>query len=70
MGAKYIAFYENIGTGIQFDNIRYSPVEGDRFTCFETVLFMLFDTFIHLILMWYIENVYPGIFKTIFLLIF
>ncbi|CAF3675437.1 unnamed protein product [Rotaria socialis] len=60
MGAKYIAFYENIGTGIQFDNIRYSPVEGDSFTCFETVLFMIFDTLIHLILMWYIENVYPG----------
>lgn len=60
MGAKYIAFYENIGTGIQFNNIQYSPVEGDRFTCFETVLFMLFDTLIHLILMWYIENVYPG----------
>ncbi|CAF4793141.1 unnamed protein product, partial [Rotaria sp. Silwood2] len=60
MGAKYIAFYENIGTGIQFDNIRYSPVEGDHFTCFETVLFMLLDTLIHLILMWYIENVYPG----------
>ena len=49
--------------GIQFNNIRYSPVEGDRFTCFETVLFMLFDTFIHLVLMWYIENVYPGMFK-------
>ena len=63
MGAKYIAFYENIGTGIQFDNIRYSPVEGDRFTCFETVIFMLLDTFIHLILMWYIENVYPGRFS-------
>jgi hypothetical protein len=63
MGAKYIAFYENIGTGIQFDNIRYSPVEGDQFTCFETVLFMLLDTFIHLILMWYIENVYPGILR-------
>lgn len=60
MGAKYIAFYENIGTGIQFDNIRYSPVEGDRFTCFETVIFMLVDTIIHLILMWYIENVFPG----------
>jgi hypothetical protein len=61
MGAKYIAFYENIGTGIQFNNIRYSPVEGDQFTCFETVLFMLLDTFIHLLLMWYIENIYPGI---------
>ncbi|UJR38397.1 hypothetical protein I4U23_031066 [Adineta vaga] len=60
MGAKYIAFYENIGTGIQFDNIRFSPVEGDRFTCFETVLFMLFDTILHLLLMWYIENVFPG----------
>lgn len=60
MGAKYIAFYENIGTGIQFNNIRLSPVEGDRFTCFETVLFMLLDTFIHMVLVWYIENVYPG----------
>ena len=63
MGSKYIAFYENIGTGIQFNNIRYSPVEGDRFTCFETVLFMLFDTLIYLLLMWYIENVFPGIFQ-------
>ena len=63
MGAKYIAFYENIGTGIQFDNIRYSPVEGDHFTCFETILFMLLDACIHLILMWYIENVYPGTFS-------
>lgn len=60
MGAKYIAFYENIGTGIQFNNIRFSPVEGDRFTCFETLLFMLADTFLHLFLMWYIENVFPG----------
>ncbi|CAF0992599.1 unnamed protein product, partial [Didymodactylos carnosus] len=60
MGSKYIAFYENIGTGIQFNNIRLSPVEGDKFTCFETVMFMLLDTVIHLILMWYVENVYPG----------
>lgn len=66
MGAKYIAFYENIGTGIQFDNIRYSPVEGDQFTCFETLLLMLVDTILHLLLMWYIENVFPGPLSQIF----
>ncbi|CAF3998900.1 unnamed protein product, partial [Rotaria sordida] len=60
MGVKYIAFYENIGTGIQFDNIQYSPVEDDHFTCFETILFIVLDTCIYLILMWYIENIYPG----------
>jgi hypothetical protein len=64
MEAKYIAFDENIGTGIQFDNVRYSPVEGNRFTCFETILLMLLDTVLHLLLVWYIENVYPGIYKT------
>jgi hypothetical protein len=39
-------------------------VEGNRFTCFETILLMLLDTVLHLLLVWYIENVYPGIYKT------
>ena len=60
IGSKYIAFYENDGAGIQFNNLRESPLENDTYNCFNCVIIMLIDCVLYLILAWYIENVNPS----------
>ena len=60
IASKYIAFYENGGTGIQWSNINKSPLENDSFTCLLAVKCMILDCFIYVILTWYIENINPG----------
>ena len=60
MASKYIAFYENGGTGIHWSNINKSPLENDSFTCLLAVKCMIIDCFIYIILTWYIENINPG----------
>ena len=60
IGSKYIAFYENDGAGIQFNNLRKSPLENDTYNCFNCIILMLIDCVLYLILAWYIENVNPS----------
>lgn len=60
IGSKYIAFYENDGTGLQWKNIQKSPLENDTYNCFNCVCIMIVDCFLYLILAWYIENVNPS----------
>ena len=60
IASKYIAFYENGGTGIHWSNIDKSPLENDSFTCLLAVKCMIFDCFIYIVLTWYIENINPG----------
>lgn len=60
IGSKYIAFYENDGQGIQWSNIRESPLENDTYNCFNAMCIMIIDCVIYLLLACYIENVNPS----------
>lgn len=60
LGAKYFAFYEEMGVGVQWDNINISPVEDDEYNLFMVTLMMILDCLIYAILVWYIEHVHPG----------
>lgn len=60
LGAKYFAFYEEVGVGVQWANIGISPLEDDTFSLAHVALMMLIDAFIYSLLVWYIENVHPG----------
>ena len=60
LGAKYFAFYEIEGVGVQWDNLDISPVEDDQYNLKMVILMMVADTFLYGVLTWYIENVHPG----------
>ncbi|BFZ20641.1 hypothetical protein BsWGS_23680 [Bradybaena similaris] len=60
LGAKYFAFYEEMGVGVQWSNIYISPAEHDEFNLFLVTLMMVIDSFIYGVLVWYIEHVHPG----------
>ena len=60
LGAKYFAFYEMEGVGVQWNNIARSPIEGDEFSLQSVILVMFFDSVLYALLTWYIENVHPG----------
>lgn len=60
LGAKYFAFYEEMGTGVQWGNMCISPAESDEFNLFMVTLMMVLDCVIYCILVWYIEHVHPG----------
>jgi len=61
LGAKYFAFYEIEGVGVQWNNIAVSPVEDDQFSLELVTVMMVFDALFYGLLTWYIENVHPGI---------
>lgn len=60
LGAKYFAFYEIEGVGVQWNNLQASPVEADDFNLLMVFLMMIFDALLYGLLTWYIENVHPG----------
>ncbi|XP_071097331.1 ATP-binding cassette sub-family A member 2-like isoform X1 [Haliotis cracherodii] len=60
LGAKYFAYYEEMGVGVQWDNIYRSPVEDDEYTLFMVILMIILDSFLYGLLVWYIEHVFPG----------
>ncbi|CAM1324270.1 ABCA2 (predicted) [Pycnogonum litorale] len=60
LGAKYFAFYEINGVGVQWSNLAISPVEDDAFNMKSVLIMMLADAVIYAALVWYIENVHPG----------
>jgi len=60
LGAKYFAFYEIEGIGVQWENMAVSPVEDDEYSLELVLLMMVFDTLLYGLLTWYIENVHPG----------
>jgi ATP-binding cassette, subfamily A (ABC1), member 3 len=59
---KRVIFASNLGkgTGIQFDNWTKGETIDDPFSFFDTIIIMFFNNFIHLILMYYFENIMPG----------
>ncbi|CAL1285568.1 unnamed protein product [Larinioides sclopetarius] len=60
LGAKYFAFYEEVGVGVQWSNIAISPVEDDDYSLLSVAIMMMIDAILYSILVWYIENVHPG----------
>ncbi|XP_032883716.1 retinal-specific phospholipid-transporting ATPase ABCA4 [Amblyraja radiata] len=59
-GSEYLSRYEEQGLGLQWGNIRDSPVEGDEFSMLLSIKMMLFDAFLYGILAWYLDAVFPG----------
>ncbi|XP_072430717.1 retinal-specific phospholipid-transporting ATPase ABCA4 isoform X2 [Chiloscyllium punctatum] len=59
-GTEYLSRYEEQGRGLQWDNIRASPVEGDEYNLLLSIQMMLFDAFLYGILAWYLDAVFPG----------
>ncbi|XP_059161433.1 phospholipid-transporting ATPase ABCA1-like [Physella acuta] len=45
--------------GIQWNNFD-KPIANDDFTVKDSILMLLIDTLMHLILTWYLDNVFPG----------
>lgn len=60
LGAKYFAFYEEVGVGVQWSNLNVSPLEDDAFSLAHVATMMLADALLYSLLVWYIENVHPG----------
>ncbi|XP_018414710.1 PREDICTED: retinal-specific ATP-binding cassette transporter [Nanorana parkeri] len=59
-GTEYLSRYEEQGLGLQFGNIRKSPVEGDEYSFLFSIVMMLFDALVYWTLAWYIDYVFPG----------
>ncbi|PWA21189.1 hypothetical protein CCH79_00009352 [Gambusia affinis] len=59
-GCEYFSQYEEQGVGIQWFNLRASPVEGDTYSFTTSISMLYVDAFIYAIAAWYIEAVFPG----------
>uniref|UniRef100_A0A7N9AQU0 Phospholipid-transporting ATPase ABCA1-like n=1 Tax=Mastacembelus armatus TaxID=205130 RepID=A0A7N9AQU0_9TELE len=59
-GCEYFSQYEEQGVGIQWYNLRSSPVEGDSYSFTLSIIMLYVDAFIYAIAAWYIEAVFPG----------
>ena len=60
LGAKYFAFYEEIGVGVQWHNIGVSPAESDSYNLAAVLVMLSIDSVYYGIIFWYIENIHPG----------
>uniref|UniRef100_A0A7N6BSR9 P-type phospholipid transporter n=1 Tax=Anabas testudineus TaxID=64144 RepID=A0A7N6BSR9_ANATE len=59
-GTEYLSRYEEQGLGLQWDNIRTSPLEKDTYSFLTSILMMIFDGVLYATLAWYLDNVFPG----------
>ncbi|KAH0621712.1 hypothetical protein JD844_023309 [Phrynosoma platyrhinos] len=59
--SQYIARYEEQGIGLQWDNMYSSPMSGDDTNFGWMCWLILIDSFIYLILGWYIRKVFPDV---------
>jgi len=59
-GCDYFSQYEEQGVGIQWYNLRVSPVEGDLYSFTTSIMMLYVDAFLYAIAAWYIEAVFPG----------
>uniref|UniRef100_A0A3Q2G051 P-type phospholipid transporter n=1 Tax=Cyprinodon variegatus TaxID=28743 RepID=A0A3Q2G051_CYPVA len=59
-GCEYFSQYEEQGVGIQWFNLRASPVEGDTYSFTTSITMLYVDAFIYALAAWYIEAVFPG----------
>ncbi|XP_073731945.1 LOW QUALITY PROTEIN: phospholipid-transporting ATPase ABCA1 [Misgurnus anguillicaudatus] len=59
-GCEYFSQYEEQGVGIQWFNLRSSPVEGDSYNFTTSIIMLYVDAVIYALATWYIEAVFPG----------
>uniref|UniRef100_A0A3B4U4K5 ATP binding cassette subfamily A member 4 n=1 Tax=Seriola dumerili TaxID=41447 RepID=A0A3B4U4K5_SERDU len=59
-GTEYLSRYEEQGLGLQWDNIRTSPLEKDSYSFLTSIFMMMFDAVLYAVLAWYLDNVFPG----------
>nr|XP_043900156.1 phospholipid-transporting ATPase ABCA1 isoform X1 [Solea senegalensis] len=59
-GCEYFSQFEEQGAGIQWYNMRSSPVEGDSYSFMISITMLYVDAFIYATAAWYIEAVFPG----------
>ncbi|XP_056088824.1 phospholipid-transporting ATPase ABCA1 [Rhinichthys klamathensis goyatoka] len=59
-GCEYFSQYEEQGVGIQWFNLRSSPMEGDGYTFTTSIVMLYVDAVIYALATWYIEAVFPG----------
>uniref|UniRef100_A0A4W5NQN0 P-type phospholipid transporter n=1 Tax=Hucho hucho TaxID=62062 RepID=A0A4W5NQN0_9TELE len=59
-GCEYFALFEEQGIGIQWNNLFNSPMEEDDFSLTTAIIMMYFDSFLYMVMTWYIESVFPG----------
>nr|XP_023696048.1 retinal-specific ATP-binding cassette transporter isoform X3 [Paramormyrops kingsleyae] len=59
-GTEYLSRYEEQGLGLQWDNLKTSPLEGDEFSFLISIRMMVLDTFLYAVLAWYLDNIFPG----------
>ncbi|XP_013927291.1 PREDICTED: fibronectin type III and SPRY domain-containing protein 1-like, partial [Thamnophis sirtalis] len=57
---EYLSRYEEQGLGLQWNNIRSSPLEGDKYSFLLSMVIMVFDGFVYGLLAWYLDNVFPA----------
>ncbi|GFS11819.1 ATP-binding cassette sub-family A member 3 [Elysia marginata] len=60
MGAHVIGIYEGTGEGAKWNNFHKPGVVDDNLSLLECMLLLLFDSLIHCIIAWYLDNVRPG----------
>lgn len=60
LACSYFARYEEQGTGIQWNNLYSSPIEGDGFSLGYALSMMMVDAVLYYVLTWYLEAVMPG----------
>ncbi|GFO27722.1 ATP-binding cassette sub-family a member [Plakobranchus ocellatus] len=60
LGSNVIGIYEGTGEGARWDNFYKPGVVDDNLSLLECILLLLFDSLIHCIITWYLDNVWPG----------
>ncbi|CAF2630332.1 unnamed protein product [Rotaria sp. Silwood2] len=60
IGCDYIARFEGMARGIQWNNINKGAKPNDNFTFLYCMIMMLVDSILYMILTVYIENIFPG----------
>ena len=59
-GGQVIGMYEGTGAGVQWKNLRTPVSVDDNFTMFNVMMMLVVDSFLYLLIMWYVEAVFPG----------
>ncbi|XP_032123979.1 ATP-binding cassette sub-family A member 17-like [Sapajus apella] len=57
LGVRFIAIFEERGTGIQWRNM--GSVRGE-FNFTQVLLLLLLDSFLYCLIAWYVESIFPG----------
>ncbi|RUS76071.1 hypothetical protein EGW08_016175 [Elysia chlorotica] len=60
LGSNVIGIYEGTGEGARWSNFHKPGVVDDNLSLLECMLLLLFDSLIHCIITWYLDNVRPG----------